>query len=77
MILRGVIMIRARAPVGRFDAEIVAQKVAGDEVVESAFAAAVIETRLDRSMAAAVNRYRAARIDDPALGLQIDDAGGA
>src|SRR5450432_3901935 len=77
MILRGVIMIRARAAVGRLDAEIIAQKVPGDEVVESAFAAAVVKARLDCAMAAAVNRHRAARIDDSAFGFQVDDAGGA
>src|SRR5882757_6831152 len=55
MMLRGVIVIRARAAVRRLDAEIVAQKVRRNEIVESAGAAAVVEARLDRSVAASVN----------------------
>ena len=58
MILRRVIVNRVRAAVGRFDAEIVAQKVARDEVAESAVAAAVIEARLDVAVTAAVDGDR-------------------
>ena len=77
VILRGVIVDRIRAAVGRLDAQVVAQKVAGDEVAEGSRAAAVVEARLNRAVAAAVHGDRAARGLQPALGRDVDDARGA
>ncbi len=77
MILGRVIVLGIGAPVRRFDAQIVAQDVARHEIVEVARGAAIVETRGEGAVAAAVQGDRTARIEGAALGLQVDDSGGA
>src|SRR5471032_493170 len=76
MILRRVIMDWVRAAVGRLDAEIIAQKIAGDQVTEGPGSAAINETGFDLAVAAAVDGHRAARRLNTAFGTDVDDAGG-
>src|ERR1700749_4847163 len=63
------------AAVRRLDAQIIAQEIARNEVVQIPRGAAVVEARLKGAMAAPVQGYGAAWINDAALGLQVDDAG--
>ena len=77
VILRGVIVDGIRAAVRRLDAEVIAQKIARDEVAEGSGTAAVAEARLDLAVAAAVQRYGAALGLNAALGGDVEDAGGA
>src|SRR6202044_724397 len=74
VILRGVVVDGIGAAVRRFDAQIVAQKIARDEVAVLPGAAAIVEAGLDLFMAAAVDRDRTARHLDAALGRDVDDA---
>ena len=61
---------------GRVDADAVLQEVPRDEVVESPDLAAVFRARIDPRMTASVHPDVPARIQGPALGLHVDDAGG-
>ncbi len=77
VILRGVVVEGVRPAIRRFDAEIVAQEVSRHEVVEVTYRATVEEARLDVAMASAIERQVAVLVEDPALGRDVDDAGGA
>src|SRR4029077_2666756 len=72
-----VVMQRSGASVRRLDAEIVADEVSGDKVSVVTAAASIVEARLDRVVAPAVQRDLPARLQGAAFGLQIDDAGAA
>ena len=77
VILRGVIVDGIRAAVRRLDAEVVAQKIARNEVAVGSGATAVAEARLDLAVTAAVQGYGAALGLNAALGGDIENAGGA
>ncbi len=74
MVLAGVIVKRRGQSVGRLDAQAVADEVAGDEERVGAGGSAVVESRLHRSVTAAVQRQRAAGFERTALGGEVDDA---
>src|SRR5207249_5764916 len=77
VLLTGVVVERGGAAVRRLVPEAVADHVAGDEVGVGAGGAAVVDTRLDRGVTAAVDGYVAAGLQRATLGGQIDDAGAA
>src|SRR5665213_3043969 len=66
--LRRMIVQWIGAAVRGFDTQIVTQQVGGHEIVEVAGTAAVFECRLERAVAAAVERDRPARLEQAALG---------
>ena len=55
----------------------VVQILAGGVIIDLADPAALFGARLKRRLLAAIQRERAARIERPGLGLDVDDAGGA
>ena len=77
MVLPGVVVQRRGAAVRGLDPQVVADHVAGDEVGVGARGATVIDTRLDRTVAAAVHGHVTAGLQCAALGGEIDDAGAA
>ena len=73
--LVGAVVVRRGAAVRALDAELGAAELARDEEVGGAAVAAVLEARLVGPVAAAIGGHRAAVLE-PALGADVDDAGG-
>src|SRR6187402_3184457 len=74
--LVGLVVERRRGAVDAFDAKLVAAIVAAEEVIGRSGRSAILDRRLDRAVAAAVDRDLTA-IFEAGLGGDVDDAGGA
>src|SRR5580704_15026864 len=72
MIVQGI-----GAAVRRLYAEIIHLVIAGHVVAETPRAAAVLRRGLEGSMAAAVERHLAPRLQQATVGREVDDSGGA
>jgi hypothetical protein len=77
MALLRVVVQRSGASVRGLDAKIVADEVSSDKVSVVTAAASVVEARLDRIVAAAVQGNLPAWLQRAAFGREVDDAGAA